>query len=436
MREILKKLTRKQIIMIISSLVLITGVIITSVFLLNKDTKEEIKKCLVEFETNGGTSIESQEIECGSTIKEPNIKPEKTGFEFIGWYLNEIEFDFNKKIDENIILQAKFEALPDIKTVTVSFQSNGGTNVNSIELLSGTSIFEPLKPTLKNHTFLGWYLNDELFDFNTKINENITLVAKWKENKNNQSQGGNTGGNTKPNGGSNGNQENNPSPIVPDNPKPSEPIEEEKPIPEGPKYINKIVPETNNILFGIDDLKKYGQYYNQTVYIKVKVYPNAGDDHLVVKSSNLDVVTIDWCTRVDISNKDYEVYSVIINIKEIGEADLILGSNHDPNVKEVIHLSVVRYTVPVTGFKISDTEMTLRVGETGSLTVYIYPENTTQKVNFGRSLGGRSIEATKIEHEKSHYRMYFTAKEVGTTYVEFYEYASWTTYKAVVNVIE
>ena len=38
------------------------------------------------------------------------------------------------------------------------------------------------EPTIKRegYKFLGWYLNDELFDFNTPVTEDITLVAKWE----------------------------------------------------------------------------------------------------------------------------------------------------------------------------------------------------------------------------------------------------------------
>ncbi len=63
---------------------------------------------------------------------------------------------------------------------TITFDSDGGTPVESIKVKTGELALEPEAPTKENSEFLGWYLDEELFDFdNTKIEENITLVAKW-----------------------------------------------------------------------------------------------------------------------------------------------------------------------------------------------------------------------------------------------------------------
>ncbi len=63
---------------------------------------------------------------------------------------------------------------------TITFDSDGGTPVESIKVKTGEIALEPEAPTKENSEFLGWYLDEELFDFeNNKIEENITLVAKW-----------------------------------------------------------------------------------------------------------------------------------------------------------------------------------------------------------------------------------------------------------------
>ena len=61
----------------------------------------------------------------------------------------------------------------EINVVTkynVTFDSNGGNNVDSQELEENGLVTKPANPTKNKYTFLGWYLKDELFDFNTKIN--------------------------------------------------------------------------------------------------------------------------------------------------------------------------------------------------------------------------------------------------------------------------
>ena len=51
--------------------------------------------CIVQFEPNGGTFIEHQEIKCGTIISEPN-KPQKAGFSFKYWEYNGEKYDFSK----------------------------------------------------------------------------------------------------------------------------------------------------------------------------------------------------------------------------------------------------------------------------------------------------------------------------------------------------
>ncbi len=70
------------------------------------------------------------------------------------------------------------------KEFTVSFDSNGGTEVSSITVKENESIEKPANPKKDGYTFAGWYYYDELFDFDTKIKEDITLVAKWVDGDN------------------------------------------------------------------------------------------------------------------------------------------------------------------------------------------------------------------------------------------------------------
>jgi uncharacterized repeat protein (TIGR02543 family) len=67
-------------------------------------------------------------------------------------------------------------------TVDLSFQSNGGSNIASINELPGTEISAPANPTRSGYTFGGWYSDSGLtqsYVFNTMPSENTTLYAKW-----------------------------------------------------------------------------------------------------------------------------------------------------------------------------------------------------------------------------------------------------------------
>lgn len=70
------------------------------------------KPCTVSFDTKGGTIYKSIQIKKGSTISKPS-DPVMEGYTFKGWYLNDEEYDFSKKITSDIMLTAKWEENSD-----------------------------------------------------------------------------------------------------------------------------------------------------------------------------------------------------------------------------------------------------------------------------------------------------------------------------------
>ena len=109
--------------------------------------------------------------------------PEKEGFAFVEWQLNGETFDFETLIIENIIIIAKWEMNKDITICKVSFDSDGGSEVTSIQVAQGTSITAPIAPNKEGFNFIGWYDGNDLYDFSSIVNNDITLTAKWKNNK-------------------------------------------------------------------------------------------------------------------------------------------------------------------------------------------------------------------------------------------------------------
>ncbi len=136
--------------------------------------KFEINKYIVAFNYTG---IESQEIEYNNVALKPT-NPIKDGYTFLGWYINDTEFDFNTKITDNITLAAKFKA----NEYTVSFNTNGGSSIASIKADYDTTITKPTNPTKEGYTFSKWTLNGVEYDFTAKITGNITLAAEWNIN--------------------------------------------------------------------------------------------------------------------------------------------------------------------------------------------------------------------------------------------------------------
>ena len=63
--------------------------------------------------------------------------------------------------------------------VTVTFQSYNESYDVDIQK-DGTVSLPTEEPSREGYRFVGWYYNDEPFDFSTKVTSNITLVAKWE----------------------------------------------------------------------------------------------------------------------------------------------------------------------------------------------------------------------------------------------------------------
>ena len=151
------------------------------------DVTPEVTKYTVTFDSNGGSAVESVEIEKGEKIKKPT-DPTKEGYTFLGWFLENEEWSFvGYVVTENMTLVAKWEEIiePVVKTYTVTFNSNGGTSVTSITVEENNVINQPTNPTRSGYTFGGWY-KESTFEnawifANEVVTSNITLYAKWNK---------------------------------------------------------------------------------------------------------------------------------------------------------------------------------------------------------------------------------------------------------------
>ena len=73
-----------------------------------------------------------------------------------------------------------FSLVKKDKVYIVEFDSSGGSEISSIEVVEKSSISILEIPVKEGYEFLGWYLNDSLFYADTIIKEDIKLVAKWQ----------------------------------------------------------------------------------------------------------------------------------------------------------------------------------------------------------------------------------------------------------------
>ena len=113
----------------------------------------------------------------GTKVSKPT-PPTKKGHKFVEWQLNGVAFDFNTKIMEETTLEALFE---EVKAYTVTFDSDGGSKVNSIEVEVGKKATKPSNPTRDGYVFVEWQLNGKKYGFDKEVTEDITLKAVWEK---------------------------------------------------------------------------------------------------------------------------------------------------------------------------------------------------------------------------------------------------------------
>ena len=70
----------------------------------------------------------------------------------------------------------------------VTFDSDGGTDVPAQKVKNGEIPVNPGKIEKQGtvdteYVFIGWYLNDELYNFDSELSGNIILTAKWEVKK-------------------------------------------------------------------------------------------------------------------------------------------------------------------------------------------------------------------------------------------------------------
>lgn len=63
---------------------------------------------------------------------------------------------------------------------TVTFDSNGGSEVASAEVRENTAVNKPEDPVYDGYLFQGWYLNGKEYDFAVPVTRSFTLKAEWE----------------------------------------------------------------------------------------------------------------------------------------------------------------------------------------------------------------------------------------------------------------
>lgn len=172
------------------------------------------EECIVSFVSNGGSEVPDQQVPFGGKVQRPE-DPTRDGYTFEAWYRNldrtePWDFD-NDTVSENLTLYAGWTiggpahsgggwlwlllgalAAAGAAAVLVlalgrkrvSFDSRGGTELDSVAVRKGEKIDPPMTPVKAGAMFAGWYTDPECtkrWDFSADaVEKSMTLYACWR----------------------------------------------------------------------------------------------------------------------------------------------------------------------------------------------------------------------------------------------------------------
>ena len=141
----------------------------------------------VKFDTQGGSEIASISVEGGAVAASPE-DPVRDGYEFTGWYkepecASEWHFD-TEAVTSDIVLYAGWRATTAEGVYKVKFDTQGGSEIESISVEEGALAALPEDPVRDGYEFTGWFKEAECaneWHFDTEaVTSDIVLYAGWK----------------------------------------------------------------------------------------------------------------------------------------------------------------------------------------------------------------------------------------------------------------
>ena len=139
----------------------------------------------VTFESNGGSAVAAVTVDKDGKVEKP-ADPTKEDCIFDGWFKDATfgeswNFDTDT-VTGDVTLYAKWTPLADC---AVTFDSQGGSAVQSATVKAGKTLTKPTDPTRARFRFDGWFKDaagETAWNFDTDtVTGDITLYAKWTQ---------------------------------------------------------------------------------------------------------------------------------------------------------------------------------------------------------------------------------------------------------------
>jgi uncharacterized repeat protein (TIGR02543 family) len=140
----------------------------------------------ITFDSQGGTDVTAITADGGTEVTEP-ADPAKTNYTFTGWYsaaTGGTLYPWPHTITEDITMYAQWQEnnVPPPDQYTITFNSQGGSDVAPVEAASGTNVGQPADPTKAGHTFTGWFdaaTGGAKHNWPYTLTGDVTMYAQW-----------------------------------------------------------------------------------------------------------------------------------------------------------------------------------------------------------------------------------------------------------------
>ena len=148
-----------------------------------KDIEKDIKEAItITFDTKGGSKIDSITIGKDIELTLPK-EPTRDGYVFKGWVDKNETPIYNKVLlAEDTTLYAVWEKDATSNKITITFDTRGGSKIESITISKDTELVLPKEPTKDGYVFKGWVDKNEtpIYD-KVLLAEDTTLYAVWEK---------------------------------------------------------------------------------------------------------------------------------------------------------------------------------------------------------------------------------------------------------------
>ena len=135
-----------------------------------------------------GDNVSGKEV---ALVHELHDENGPTGYEFVNANYNSgtntIEFEEDNFSNFAIVVrnsENNEENHGDKEMVRVDFDTRAEKGIDPVEIEKGSKVSKPKDPTQDDLLFVGWYTDENCeheYDFNTPVNDNLILFAKWTD---------------------------------------------------------------------------------------------------------------------------------------------------------------------------------------------------------------------------------------------------------------